>query len=346
VRQRDDNSTTTAMTSTAVAQGTPMYMAPELLAGDDASQITKKVDVFAFSIICWEMMHRASPYPQTWSVLTLFRRVEAGDRCVVLLLQPRARRLTNPPPRRRPPLDDGRCPQGSHMRRVIEQSWAGSPHERPNFKALIEILKTRGATGRTLDVKPVAGHWVASTNTTQPLLPSLLVTQAPEYPALHSIVTVLMTRADGMAEHCRGEVLEVNEAEGCVSVQLLPEPSADELLLNPMAEEDEASTVFNPLADGLESKTSGWSRMSITGPPQVVSVRPAQIIKPDQTLSGLAIAHVRRQVQASRSVLGGNQISLPGTQAPQGLRLVIDTGGLPGGGGICHRREAAGLERG
>ncbi len=48
------------MTSTGMAIGTPMYMAPEQLAGDSAAD--HRVDIYAAGLLAYELLHGTSPY--------------------------------------------------------------------------------------------------------------------------------------------------------------------------------------------------------------------------------------------------------------------------------------------
>ncbi|MBA3403166.1 MAG: serine/threonine protein kinase [Gemmatimonadaceae bacterium] len=48
------------MTSTGMAIGTPMYMAPEQLAGDSAAD--HRVDIYAAGLLAYELLHGKSPY--------------------------------------------------------------------------------------------------------------------------------------------------------------------------------------------------------------------------------------------------------------------------------------------
>ena len=45
-------------TKTGLA-GTPAYMAPEQFEGH---RVTEKVDVFAFAVLCWEMLTSTKPW--------------------------------------------------------------------------------------------------------------------------------------------------------------------------------------------------------------------------------------------------------------------------------------------
>lgn len=93
--------------------GTPLYMAPEILAGEPYSQ---KGDVYAFSIIVYEIITGKTPfknliYPQ------LIIKVFDGQR---------------------PELSED---VPDHYRKLIEKCWAQSPSERPTFDNIVNELK-------------------------------------------------------------------------------------------------------------------------------------------------------------------------------------------------------------
>lgn len=108
------------VTLTAQA-GTPAYMAPELMAGDSA-KICKKVDVYAYAVTMWEVLHQAKPFPSTWSLVILFKNVDAGVR---------------------PLFDEEKYPASSKLRNVIELCWKGDPNDRPNFRDVIATLSQK-----------------------------------------------------------------------------------------------------------------------------------------------------------------------------------------------------------
>jgi serine/threonine protein kinase len=59
--------------------GTPNYMAPELL---EARPFSRKVDVYAFGVLLWEMFVRRLPFGG-WRVEDIVRHVSAGRRLEV-----------------------------------------------------------------------------------------------------------------------------------------------------------------------------------------------------------------------------------------------------------------------
>ncbi|EAY20142.1 TKL family protein kinase [Trichomonas vaginalis G3] len=94
--------------------GTPHWMAPELLGS--SKQYDLKVDVYAYAIVCWEILMCEVPYEG--------------------LLPPQiiARVLIND---LRPPLEDD-CPPG--LRRLITSCWQRDPNMRPSFNEIITMF--------------------------------------------------------------------------------------------------------------------------------------------------------------------------------------------------------------
>lgn len=103
--------------STANGQaGTPSYMAPELF---DRGQVTEKVDVYSFGVLLWEMMTGKVPWGDVVSPLQIIYYVG--------VLQ------------KRPELPDG-C--HGKLRGIIERCWDESPTARPQFKDIVQELKS------------------------------------------------------------------------------------------------------------------------------------------------------------------------------------------------------------
>ena len=101
--------------------GTPSYMAPELLKSD-LKAIGKPVDVYAFAIVFWQLLHLKPPHPKDWSVAQLFDAVLHESH--------------------RPPLD----PEvDSRYQSLIQKCWAENSSERPAFQDVLadldEIMK-------------------------------------------------------------------------------------------------------------------------------------------------------------------------------------------------------------
>jgi serine/threonine protein kinase len=101
------------------AAGTPAYMAPELL---KSGLFSKKVDVYAFAVLLWEMFTQSVPFAQ-WEVRDIRDFVVAGNRLKL--------------PHSGYPKQCGK---------LIERCWEQDPEKRPEFKnvsiALGRILST------------------------------------------------------------------------------------------------------------------------------------------------------------------------------------------------------------
>jgi len=91
--------------------GSPQYAAPEL-ANEDHD---KKVDVFSFSIILWEIAFREQPWPDIKFGSQFAERYQAG---------------------RRPDF-----PTNSPFKSIIAKCWAMSPAQRPTFVQVYEELE-------------------------------------------------------------------------------------------------------------------------------------------------------------------------------------------------------------
>jgi serine/threonine protein kinase len=92
--------------------GSPSWMAPEVLRGDDFDD---KSDVYAFGVIMWELMMRRIPWP------------DKNMAQLVGLVGFAGHRLEIPSP-----LPEG-CPKGFVP--LMQQCWAAAP-ERPPFKVI------------------------------------------------------------------------------------------------------------------------------------------------------------------------------------------------------------------
>jgi len=96
-------------------RGTPTYCAPELLKGE-ASVLSFGVDVFSFSIVLWELLHRRRPHPSTWTLATLFKKVLDGRRPKIGPLVP------------------------ARLRRLLLKCWDHDPSLRPEFEQILVEL--------------------------------------------------------------------------------------------------------------------------------------------------------------------------------------------------------------
>ncbi|GBG29214.1 Protein kinase, putative [Hondaea fermentalgiana] len=102
------------LVSTSVtAAGTPAYMAPELL---QSGLFSRKVDVYAFAVLMWEMYTRAIPFA-SWEPSDVRKFVAEGKRLGL--------------PHSGYPKQCGQ---------LIERCWASEPDRRPEFKNITRAL--------------------------------------------------------------------------------------------------------------------------------------------------------------------------------------------------------------
>ena len=94
-------------------------MSPELLIGESADDATYKVDVYAFGILMWEVLHREKPYPPTWSLLKLFQQVDQGYR---------------------PKFSENVIEKSSVLVNLVKKCWDKDPDERPDFRVIVEQI--------------------------------------------------------------------------------------------------------------------------------------------------------------------------------------------------------------
>ncbi|EKX52830.1 hypothetical protein GUITHDRAFT_92096 [Guillardia theta CCMP2712] len=98
--------------------GTPVYLAPEALAG---APTTNKVDIYSFAIICWEM-HTGE---QAWFALDY-------THMATIVLRDHGRPIIPPDMSR-------------EWKELIGVCWAQDPGDRPSFTAIIVSLTEMGA---------------------------------------------------------------------------------------------------------------------------------------------------------------------------------------------------------
>ncbi|KAK8844443.1 hypothetical protein M9Y10_024301 [Tritrichomonas musculus] len=98
--------------------GTPMYMAPELLRGEDS--YGSSVDVYAFSILAYEIVTGDSPYGDLGSLSSFVfaNKVMSGYRP----------KLNSKIPRK--------------MQNLLSRCWSDNPHDRPSFDEIFEELSS------------------------------------------------------------------------------------------------------------------------------------------------------------------------------------------------------------
>lgn len=96
--------------------GTPLYMAPEIINGNDYNS---SVDVYAFAILAYEIMTGKEPFYELGKNLNpflLFKKIESGER---------------------PTFKDD---VSEKMKNLISRCWDQNPSERPSFKEIFKLL--------------------------------------------------------------------------------------------------------------------------------------------------------------------------------------------------------------
>lgn len=96
-------------------RGTPTYVAPEIMRGK-TTMLSYGVDVYSFSILFWELLHRRNPFPKSWTLAVLFNRVLDGYRPTIGPLVP------------------------ARLRRLIMQCWDPISIRRPEFEQILVEL--------------------------------------------------------------------------------------------------------------------------------------------------------------------------------------------------------------
>jgi serine/threonine protein kinase len=97
--------------------GTPHYAAPELFEEDAR---TKKVDVFSFGLICYEILVGQAVFPKSMFPAEIIRWHKQ---------------------RERPTIPDTICPA---MRTLISRCCSPDPHDRPSFSGILKDIKSNG----------------------------------------------------------------------------------------------------------------------------------------------------------------------------------------------------------
>lgn len=132
---RDGNSISSSMRSTSSSMqmtmtcgcGTPTHMAPEIWASmrKEMSHMTKKVDVYSFGIIMWEVLTLKQPWTEMNFTYKIARALQAGER---------------------PSFDasdqayedtDEIDPPGDYID-LMKLCWSGDPKDRPSFRVVHE----------------------------------------------------------------------------------------------------------------------------------------------------------------------------------------------------------------
>jgi len=125
--------------------GTPPYMAPELLRGDN-EEISTKVDVYSFGIVLWQIFHKRSPHPSEWTVAKLFHEVMVNDYRPALVIKEDKEEEEEDKDKKE---EEGEAKVGkdkkdigvdSELAGLIRECWHKDHKERPNFRTVIEAL--------------------------------------------------------------------------------------------------------------------------------------------------------------------------------------------------------------
>ena len=100
----------------SMSSGTPLYMAPEILAG---KQFDFKVDVYAFGMMMWSVLSGSIPFPEISSISGLRYLIENNIRPTMPEYIP------------------------STYQTLITKCWAHCPEDRPEFSEVVDELHAR-----------------------------------------------------------------------------------------------------------------------------------------------------------------------------------------------------------
>ena len=106
------------------SEGTPTHMAPETwlaLKKKDSIKLSKKIDVYAFSIIMWETLERKPVWADINFSYKIGNKVIDGER-------PKFKKLKVGPDS--PPYD---------YYTLMTRCWKGNPEDRPTFSTISQI---------------------------------------------------------------------------------------------------------------------------------------------------------------------------------------------------------------
>jgi len=113
--------------------GTPTNMAPEVWAGMESgkktSRLTKKVDVYAFSIIMWEVLECRPAWTEFNFLYKISRQVLKGGRPKISDSH----------------LDTRSCSSPSNYISLMEKCWTQNPAQRPSFSEIFLICSAWGS---------------------------------------------------------------------------------------------------------------------------------------------------------------------------------------------------------
>jgi serine/threonine protein kinase len=97
--------------------GTAAYLAPEVI-GHNTAEVATPVDVFAFAVTFWWMLHRADPYPKLGEPQILMGVFQCGLR----------------------PTVSPDCPE--NIAALIEDCWIEDPSQRPTMVNVLDRIYT------------------------------------------------------------------------------------------------------------------------------------------------------------------------------------------------------------
>eukprot|EP00050_Salpingoeca_kvevrii_P018890 m.79697 g.79697 ORF g.79697 m.79697 type:complete len:1630 (+) comp8190_c3_seq1:211-5100(+) len=112
----------------------PAHVAPELI--DDPKCASEQSDVYSFSILMWELVHRKKPYPNCRTDFQILRAVK-HDGC-------------------RPELDQALMEEVPPIQAVLEQAWDQNPQARPPFARLAHALADQACVVQLSDNEDVS----------------------------------------------------------------------------------------------------------------------------------------------------------------------------------------------
>lgn len=99
--------------------GTPAYMSPEQHRGD---RYDEKVDVYAYSLVCFELVTQRRPFEEYNSPMQMAKAVVAGERPTLSSQE----------------MDD---PETEVLRSLMMACWNDEPAERPSFEEIVKELE-------------------------------------------------------------------------------------------------------------------------------------------------------------------------------------------------------------
>ncbi|OHT09665.1 hypothetical protein TRFO_21385 [Tritrichomonas foetus] len=117
--------------ASTAAKGTPAYMAPEVISGDE---YTYSADVYSYGILINELFSAKKPFSDAPTLFALFNRV-----------------LDN----QRPEITSNTPPQFASL---IKDCWCSEPNKRPSFDQIVERLQRDDFILDGIDQKDVSSY--------------------------------------------------------------------------------------------------------------------------------------------------------------------------------------------